>query len=200
MRLWYFCIRRPVASISLRRRWPSPSTTCTCFGTYCRWKRSYYTILKPGSQGLLAWQLWMLYSDLMLVRIEIPQIMFERIIREIRSHIGAPVTSVTTAYMLIVIRPVFISDQSTTNTPLLVLDLVFDHYHIMEYAWSVGVLTYLYWQLGEASREDISTIDGCRSLWQYWIWTHFPQLALTTSDVHNVLKIFHLARIGVERT
>ena len=79
---------------------------------------------------------------------------------------------IASGYMLEVLGCLVLNDRTTTTIPIIALDFVTDHLITSEYAWSVGVLTYLYRQLGISSRQGMANLGGCTALLQVCLDPH----------------------------
>ncbi|KAL9244588.1 hypothetical protein vseg_018353 [Gypsophila vaccaria] len=77
------------------------------------------------------------------------------------------------AYVMLLGQSLFV-DKSGDRIRGSMLGLLDNVDKIGEYAWGAGALTFLYRQLGKATRIGSKEISGCLTLLQVWIYEHFP--------------------------
>ncbi|XP_012853086.1 PREDICTED: uncharacterized protein LOC105972655 [Erythranthe guttata] len=81
------------------------------------------------------------------------------------------------AYLLFLLGCTILCDKTGNMVSMECLNLVFDLDQIGEYAWGTACLCRLYDELSLASQNSTNSMAGWLTLFQSWIYEHFPYLA-----------------------
>ena len=90
------------------------------------------------------------------------------------------------AYLLYLLGCTLFTDKSGTRVPIIYLTLLTNLERVRTYAWGVATLSYLYRQLGLATRHEVKQIARYLTLLKAWIYEHFECLAPTPNIYYAV--------------
>ncbi|XP_026397077.1 protein MAIN-LIKE 2-like [Papaver somniferum] len=96
---------------------------------------------------------------------------------------NAEVDAAATAYLLCVLGCVIFPNASGNRVDANLLQLLHPLNKVADYSWGTTCLEFLMEELRNASRLRTSQIDGNVSLFQTWIYDHYPSLKL--ADVNT---------------
>ncbi|XP_028070433.1 protein MAIN-LIKE 1-like [Camellia sinensis] len=97
------------------------------------------------------------------------------------------------AYLLFLLGCTLFSDKSGTRVPVVYLQLLMDVTDIHTYAWGAAALTYLYRQLGFATRSAVRQMTGYMTLLEAWIYEHF-RLFRPHQNMEYTIQLPHVHR------
>ncbi|KAH1228156.1 Protein MAIN-LIKE 1 [Glycine max] len=86
------------------------------------------------------------------------------------------------AYLLHLVGCTLFANKSATYVHVVHLDAFRDLAHSGGYAWGVAALVHMYDQLDEAWRTTTRQLAGYLTLFQYWIYEHFPSVHQCVTD------------------
>ncbi|KAL5160581.1 Protein MAIN-LIKE 1 [Glycine soja] len=86
------------------------------------------------------------------------------------------------AYLLHLVGCTLFANKSATYVHVVHLDAFRDLAHSGGYAWGVAALVHMYDQLDEACRTTTRQLAGYLTLFQYWIYEHFPSVHQCVTD------------------
>ncbi|XP_026424036.1 protein MAIN-LIKE 1-like isoform X1 [Papaver somniferum] len=80
------------------------------------------------------------------------------------------------AYLLYVIGSIICSDKSGASVHVYFLQCLEDLNRVNTYSWATACLAWIYHHLGQGSRSEVSSMAGCMTVLQVWVYDHFPIL------------------------
>ncbi|KAF6134213.1 hypothetical protein GIB67_010012, partial [Kingdonia uniflora] len=89
---------------------------------------------------------------------------------------GLTAKSVARAYMLYVCGSFLFPTKKGTDVSARYLDLFAKDKVAKKWSWGSSVLAHMYYNLGATSRDDGRQVAYCTTLFESWIFAHFPKL------------------------
>ncbi|KAI3997547.1 hypothetical protein MKX01_029378 [Papaver californicum] len=80
------------------------------------------------------------------------------------------------AYLLYVIGSIICGDKSGASINVYFLQCLEDLNKVNTYSWATACLACIYHHLGQGSRSEVSSMAGCMTVLQVWVYDHFPTL------------------------
>ncbi|XP_026384720.1 protein MAIN-LIKE 1-like [Papaver somniferum] len=108
---------------------------------------------------------------------------FENTVQKVKDGLVMDATKINQtadAYLLHTLGRIIFPDHTGKKVSAQYLQFVKDLSKFHEYAWGSACVAFLLHSISTASRLDLGNIEGNFSLFQVWVYDHFPKLKLST--------------------